>query len=132
MRILLVDDDRIFLMICEKLIRLTQFSQDVDVCMNGQEAIDYLLDKSDKGSDLPDVILLDINMPILNGWDFLDEFVHWSTSKDISIPVIIISSTVHSVDTQRAMEYNCIKGFYTKPLSLDDMESMKEKIKTNP
>ncbi len=129
MRVLLVDDDRIFLMICEKLIRMTNFSSQIHICMNGKEAIDHLYSKSDQKDSLPEVILLDINMPILNGWDFLDEYINFAQSNNVDIPVIIISSTVHSIDTEKAQNYDCIKGFFTKPLSLEDMEAMKAILK---
>jgi len=74
--ILLVDDDEINNFISIKLIKKALLSTEIVACLNGKFAIEQLLEMQKKGAEkLPDYILLDINMPIMNGWEFLDEYI---------------------------------------------------------
>lgn len=126
MKTLLVDDDKIFIMICKKLISRAEFSDRVDVCVNGQLAINFLIDHEHDRSALPDVILLDINMPVMNGWDFLDAYTQWSTTTKLEIPIFIISSTVHNFDMTKAELYPIVKKIFTKPLTVENLIEIKE------
>lgn len=126
MKTLLIDDDKIFIMICKKLITRTKFCDRVEVCVNGQLAINFLKDHEHDRSTLPDVILLDINMPVMNGWDFLDAYLQWSTTTHLEIPIFIISSTVHNFDMTKAELYPIVKKIYTKPLTVENLIEIKE------
>lgn len=116
----------IFIMICKKLITRTNFCDHVEVCVNGQLAINFLKDHEHDRSTLPDVILLDINMPVMNGWDFLDAYLQWSTINHLEIPIFIISSTVHNFDMMKADLYPIVKKIYTKPLSVENLVEIKK------
>ena len=73
--VLLVDDDEINNFISIKLIKKALLNTEIVACLNGKFAIDQLVEMQKKGPEkLPDYILLDINMPIMNGWEFLDEY----------------------------------------------------------
>ena len=72
--ILLVDDDDVTNFLSREMLRLYMPSPKIDIAVNGQEAVDYLLARAEDPDNLPNLILLDINMPILDGWDFLAEF----------------------------------------------------------
>jgi CheY-like chemotaxis protein len=73
--VLLVDDDEINNFISIKLIKKGLTNSDIMACLNGKYAIDQLAEIQRKDPEkLPDYILLDINMPIMNGWEFLDEY----------------------------------------------------------
>jgi CheY-like chemotaxis protein len=80
-----------------------------------------------KGLDkLPDYILLDINMPIMNGWDFLDEYKRLSIDPLGKTKIYIISSSVFSNDINKAKSYNLVKSFISKPLSVEKIKEMFE------
>ena len=73
--VMLVDDDAITRMVCERIIKMTEFSEKAITSENGKTAIDYFKQKVEKNEDNDvEIIFLDINMPVMNGWDFLDEF----------------------------------------------------------
>jgi len=68
---------------------------------------------------LPDYILLDINMPIMNGWEFLDEYTRLNIDPSGKSKVFIISSSVFSNDINKARSYPLVKDFISKPLNVD-------------
>jgi CheY-like chemotaxis protein len=123
--ILLVDDDEINNFISIKLIRKALFNAEITACLNGKFAIDQLVEMQRKGADkLPDYILLDINMPIMNGWEFLDEYKRLNIDPDGKTRIYIISSSVFSNDINKARSYPLVKSFISKPLSVDKIKEM--------
>jgi CheY-like chemotaxis protein len=123
--ILLVDDDEINNFISIKLIRKALFNADITACLNGKFAIDQLVEMQRKGADkLPDYILLDINMPIMNGWEFLDEYKRIGLDPLGKTKIFIISSSVFSNDINKARSYPLVKSFISKPLSVDKIKEM--------
>jgi response regulator of citrate/malate metabolism len=67
-----------------------------------------------------DLILLDINMPFMNGWDFLDVFEPMNLHK----PVVIVSSSRDKKDIEKSKQYKSVKGFYSKPLSVNNLSEI--------
>ncbi len=89
-------------------------------CLNGKFAIDQLYEIQKKDpSKLPDYILLDINMPIMNGWEFLDEYKRLNIDPRGKTKIYIISSSVFSNDINKARSYPLVKDFISKPLNVD-------------
>jgi len=116
--ILLVDDDEINNFISIKLIKKVLLNTQITSCLNGKFAIDELLEINRVNpSNLPDFILLDINMPIMNGWEFLDEFTKLKLDALGKTRIFIISSSVFSNDIARAKSYPIVKDFVSKPLT---------------
>lgn len=89
-------------------------------CLNGKFAIDQLVEIQRKDpAKLPDYILLDINMPIMNGWEFLDEYKRLNIDPTGKTKIFIISSSVFSNDINKARSYPLVKDFISKPLNVD-------------
>ncbi len=125
--ILLVDDDEINNFISIKLIKKALLSTEIAACLNGKFAIEQLIEMQKKGVDkLPDYILLDINMPIMNGWEFLDEYIRLNIDPVGKTKIFIISSSVFSNDINKARSYPLVKSFISKPLSVDKIKEMFE------
>lgn len=123
--ILLVDDDEINNFISIKLIKKALDNTAISACLNGKFAIDELaqIQKQDP-SLLPDFILLDINMPIMNGWEFLDEYKRLNIDPLGKSKIYIISSSVFSNDINKARSYPLVQNFISKPLSVDKIKEM--------
>jgi len=101
--VLLVDDDEINNFISIKLIKKALLNTEIMACLNGKFAIDQLYDIQKRDpSKLPDYILLDINMPIMNGWEFLDEYKRLNIDPSGKTKIYIISSSVFSNDINKA------------------------------
>ncbi len=125
--ILLVDDDEINNFISIKLIKKALLNTDIMACLHGKYAIDLLQDiQKNDPSKLPDYILLDINMPIMNGWEFLDEYTRLNIDPLGKCKVYIISSSVFSNDINKARSYPVVKDFISKPLNVEKIKELFE------
>jgi CheY-like chemotaxis protein len=125
--ILLVDDDEINNFISIKLIKKALLTSDIMACLNGRFAIDQLVDIQKRDPEkLPDYIFLDINMPIMNGWEFLDEYKRLNIDPLGKSKIFIISSSVFSNDINRARSYPIVKSFISKPLSVEKIKELFE------
>lgn len=111
----IIDDDPIFLFGTKILLNKNNFSNSILVSENGQEAINDLQEYVKTKQKLPEVIFLDLNMPVLDGWEFLDSFN--SFFKDLETKIYILSSSIDSRDIKRSKEYTLVKGFIPKPLT---------------
>lgn len=116
LHILLVDDDRIYQFAARKTIEATGYADSILIYSNGEEAINYLRQSLKNNITLPDVIFLDVNMPIMNGWEFLDEYTR--LKEDVSKPVLIyvVSSSVDEFDVNKSRQYDSVKGYIVKPV----------------
>ena len=125
--ILLVDDDEINNFISIKLIKKALLHTEITACLHGKYAIDQLLEiRKNNPNELPDYILLDINMPIMNGWEFLDEYTRLNIDPVGKTKVYIISSSVFSNDINKAHSYPVVKDFISKPLNVDKIKELFE------
>ncbi|MGV8877860.1 MAG: response regulator [Sphingobacteriaceae bacterium] len=123
--VLLVDDDEINNFIARKLINKVVPNTLITTALNGKLALEHLIEtKSSCPQKLPSHIFLDINMPVMDAWSFLEEFKDNKINTEHDIQIFIISSSVFSHDIQRAKSYNCVSDFITKPLSVEKIKKI--------
>lgn len=115
----LVDDDDTFVFITKKIIEKTDFVKEIKVFGNGLAALNYIKENINSEYKLPDVILLDLTMPIMDGWEFLDEFTHLETQKTNKIIIYICSSSISPHDIIKAEKISFVSDFIIKPLTKD-------------
>jgi CheY-like chemotaxis protein len=115
----LVEDDPLHVFIIKKFIDMDDRVTDLMVCNNGKEAFDKLSAMIKEEKQLPEVIFLDLNMPIWNGWQFLDEFVKIPIIKETVI--YILTSSNSPDDLNRADKYNLQAHYLIKPISKEDL-----------
>ena len=117
--IILVDDDPINNLINKRLITKLDISDTVEEYLDAEKAIERIksLKKKDKV-----LILLDINMPVMNGWDFLNFYTDKFSDRDDKI--VMLSSSIEAQDRQRAFGYEVVDGFLEKPLTPEKMKSV--------
>ena len=127
-RVCLIDDDHIFVYGAKRLMREFDFFEDLSVFNNGQDALDHFEVQSQTPETLPSVIFLDLNMPVMNGWEFLEAFLNLPgiTSQDISI--YIMSSSVDPRDLEKIQAHPYIKNYILKPLTTEDLENLSQEI----
>ena len=122
-KILCIDDDPITLMLCEKVVIKAQFSREIDLVNNGEKALQYFDDLKDKLLNkieivVPELIFLDLNMPVMNGWEFLFIFSKSNYSEYFPLlRIIVLSSTIDPQDVQKSKQYPIVTHFFSKPIT---------------
>lgn len=120
----LIDDDLIYRYALEELFLHYKFCKELLLYSDGKEAIDKLTERQKAGLPFPEIIFLDINMPQMDGWQFLDEFKKQQFNADPTIYVISTSS--FDEDRQKAREYNEVDRYMIKPVSLEQIKDVVE------
>lgn len=117
--ICIIDDDPILLFTLKH--QISKISQDIELlCFsNGKDAFDYF---NENNVSLPNIIFLDINMPVWDAWDFLNE---WDRIKNtIATQIYILSSSINPKDFQTSKKYQSVKSFLTKPISIESLRAI--------
>lgn len=127
--ICIIDDDPIFRFGTKKLMEKVQASLNFLIYKNGKEAFEDIIYKLKSNTNIPDVILLDLNMPIMDGWQFLDEFATIANTE--RIPIYIVSSSVDSRDIEKAKNYEIVNDYIIKPFSLSVIQDLLLELQCN-
>lgn len=114
--VLLVDDDHIFNFLSTKILQKTGMAGEISTALNGKEALELLKRHYKESVNVPDVILLDLNMPIMDGFTFLEEFNTLDMPNKDQIRIIVVSSSQDPRDIQRARELG-VKHYIQKPVT---------------
>lgn len=121
--VLLVEDDPITILVCDRIIKMSEFADKVTTCENGKIAIDFLTSIGHE-NQIPPIIFLDINMPVMNGWDFLEEFEMVKSNFKELPRIYLLSSTVDPEDYKKAKKYSQVQNFMSKPLTKQALEGI--------
>ncbi|HCZ34680.1 MAG TPA: response regulator [Cytophagales bacterium] len=115
--VLLVDDNDTDNFISKRIIEITKFARRVEVKSSGKGALDYLKQHQNETENIPNLIFLDINMPIVDGFVFLYEFEKFNELVRSKCKVIILSSSDNKRDIDKIVNNNHVIKFITKPLT---------------
>jgi len=124
----IIDDDAIFTFTVKKILEHNKLANNIEVFTNGQAAKIQLDKNIENNIKLPDVILLDINMPILDGWQFMNYFSRLKERKEIM--VYLISSSIDPRDKEKAKLYKDIRAFVVKPVTLKALTELMSNSKS--
>lgn len=116
-RILIIDDDPVNNMINQKLIKKFKPEIQISTSMNAVEALKILESEPD---NKPDLVLLDINMPVMTGWEFLEA----AKAKGIELLVVMLSSSIDKHDQSKSSSYPVVVDYVVKPLSISRLEEL--------
>ncbi len=122
----IIDDDSMYVNLVKKIIEAKNLCQNLMVFQNGKDALNYfevILNNLDKNS-IPEIIFLDLNMPVMDGWEFLDNFIKIKNKLEKTITLYIVSSSINPVDVERAKSINSVKDYLVKPVTMEDLESI--------
>jgi CheY-like chemotaxis protein len=115
MKALLIDDDSVCNFLNKKTLERTGFVNDIQTVLNGKEAIDLFNSYYQESRQLPDIVLLDLNMPIMDGFGFLEAFKRLPSADKENVKIIVVTSSQDPKDISRAKELG-IKQYLIKPL----------------
>jgi CheY-like chemotaxis protein len=114
---LLVDDDRTFLFLHEHMIRIANPAASIMSMQSSIKAVEYLEELIKTGQEMPDCILVDLNMPELNGFEFLENCSQYMAGPMRHVHIYMVTSSLHASDREKALSFSFIKGFREKPLN---------------
>jgi two-component system, chemotaxis family, chemotaxis protein CheY len=116
-KVFIIDDDPIHQRIAQIMIAKHQLYDEFVSYTEAGKALNDLKSNFSNFDFLPEVILLDLNMPVMDGWDFLEKFEEIRRNFKKDIRVFIVSSSVDEKDISRSQSYSSVKGFISKPLN---------------
>lgn len=126
--VMLVDDNDTDNFIHRRVLEIAKFSKNIIVKNSGKSALEYLEENQNSPALIPDIIFLDINMPIVDGFVFLFEYDAFPDSIKNKCKIVILSSSDNKKDIDRIVDNDYVIHFITKPLSEDSVSSLKTMI----
>lgn len=119
-----IDDDEIYIYLIKKSLAALDVEHSINAYANGLEALKGFKALIDQQQPIPEIIFLDINMPIMDGWEFLKGFKEIQTLLPNQIPIYIISSSIAAEDKEKAKKFPEIVDYLSKPVELETLESI--------
>lgn len=122
----IIDDDEVYVHLIKKIIKLKKLSDELLVFTNGQEAINYFKTFKEVTEDscFPEIILLDLNMPVMDGWDFLENYNSMCLSKELKTMLYVVSSSIDPYEMEKARSLESVTDYLVKPVSIEDFEAI--------
>lgn len=126
--VLLVDDDEATNFIHKHIIKAADFADNVKIVENGLQALEYLNSIHDSEYMRPDLIFLDINMPRMNGWEFLEQYKQLDEELHAQMMVVMLTTSLNPVDKTNSETNGNIDHFMSKPLTIEMLEKLKSQF----
>jgi CheY-like chemotaxis protein len=123
-QVCVIDDDEIYIYLIKKSLAALEIEHAVNSFSNGMEALKGITSLIDQQLPIPEIIFLDINMPIMDGWEFLKAFREIQAKLSQKIPIYIISSSIAAEDREKAKHFPEIVGYLSKPVELETLASI--------
>lgn len=121
--IMLVDDDKIFNFLSEKTITSLGLANEIHFALNGKQALELLIEYKNGNIQKPDIIFLDLNMPIMNGYEFIEAFAAMDIPGKETITIVVLTSSADEKDVKKAQEMG-IRYYFNKPLTKEEIKRM--------
>jgi len=123
---LLIDDNETDNFIHSRIIEITAFAAKIEVKESAIKALEFLQQNQDNHRNLPEIIFLDLNMPYMNGYDFLAHFEKLSDTVKNKCRICVLSSSDHEADIARIQTNPFVSHYFTKPLSVQALDELKQ------
>jgi CheY-like chemotaxis protein len=127
--IVLIDDDAVYTFMTARILEKSKHFDQIITFKNGLEGIDFLKTNLQNTAALPDIILLDLNMPVMDGWEFLDEYKNIVGSIEKDIRIFIVTSSLDNADLDKIKESIEVVQYISKPFNDNHLEIILTDIK---
>ncbi len=121
---LVIDDDEISIMLTDICLKDSLFFKQIETYLDGKYALEHL--KNEYSEETMYIIILDINMPLMNGWEFLEQIKGFVSKKNTS--VFMLSSSTDKFDIEKANNIDLVKGFFSKPLKAEHLDQIQKNL----
>lgn len=131
-KIICIDDDPIALLLSKLVISKSNFASKVVTLANGQEGMNYLEKEqtiAEHKTGQPLLILLDLNMPVMDGWEFLEQFSQRLQQQYQDVKIILLSSSIDPNDIKKSKQFEMVLDFFPKPLTREMMDTILQRIR---
>ena len=118
----IIDDDTIYHFILTSIINKNKLAESILSFLDGEEAIQYLRDNKTNNEKIPDILFLDVNMPIMDGWMFIEEYARIKKEIIKKTAIFMLSSSVNPIDIERAGKIAEISDYIIKPIKLEEVK----------
>ena len=122
-QVLLIDDDSITNYLNKRVIEKSGLSKEIVIALNGSEALKILTDNCNNRGICPELIFLDINMPIMSGLEFLEEYEHMDFANKPNVVLYLLTTSTHIRDMDKIKGYK-VTGILNKPLTADKLDEV--------
>jgi len=129
--IAVVDDDKVFQFTTLRTIQAVKLSDNILQFPNGEDALNFLRKHANESEVLPDFIFLDINMPLVDGWMFLDDYASLKASIEKDITIFMVSSSIDPKDISRARSNPNVTDYITKPITIEKLLELSQRVISN-
>lgn len=127
----IVDDDDIYQYTVVKTLKALELTDRIMAFSDGEEALDFMLDHINEDDELPDVIFLDIDMPVMDGFQFMEEYVKIKPNIGKTITIYMVSSSVDPADIERAKHISEIADYIVKPITHEQLKGIIQEYERN-
>tara|TARA_R100001369_G_scaffold88997_1_gene126140 strand:+ start:181 stop:582 length:402 start_codon:yes stop_codon:yes gene_type:complete len=118
----ILDDDKIYQFTLTRIINDNKQAERIITFSDGEKAIQYFTDNIATNENIPDIIFLDSNMPIMDGWQFIEEYASIKTEIKKKVVIVMWSSSVNPIDIERASKISEISKYIIKPMKLEEVK----------
>ena len=122
--VLIIDDDEISNFILIKLLRKISSDIVIEICLNGELAIEHLLDLVKRDAKYPDIIFLDISMPVMNGWGFLKQYMHDGFDRILKSRIFVATSSIFQRDHNHTFSHPVVEDLIVKPFNVEGLRDI--------
>ncbi len=123
-KLFLVEDDAIFAMLMKKSLNKIEYDHELTTFKNGLEILNHIKDNLENKENLPEIILLDLNMPVMAGWQFLEELVQIHDKLPKKPDVYVLSSSIFTDDIEKTKQFEIVTDYLVKPVSKDKLNEI--------
>lgn len=127
--IAIIDDDDIYRFASKRIINATNRTKNIQTYSNGEKAINFFKENLGHPNNLPDIIFLDLNMPIIDGWQFLDMFKLLKPKINKNIPIYIFSSSINPDDLIASKQIEEVSNYLVKPITEEKFLNIIDNLK---